>query len=82
MIIAGQDVVHIGPEGAIGLLHDPAQQGQHLVFAPVVAREGVATRVVKDGIVGVEAHRLRDVTARQGINWLTGLASVALNLRP
>ena len=67
VVIACQDVMHLRTEGALRQRHDLAHEPEHLVLPPVLAREGIPARIMKQDLVAVEAHRRRDVATRQGV---------------
>src|SRR6266540_4287163 len=51
MLVVGQDVVELHPEGAPGALHRLGEEAEDRVHAAMVTREGTPARCMPDGVL-------------------------------
>ena len=64
--VVGEQIVHLGAEGAGGLVGQRPEQRQHLLFAAVVPRQRIATGHVPDDVVGEQFTEPNQVAGGEG----------------
>jgi len=57
VLVGGQQVVDLGPEGPPGAFAEGPEQADHRVESLVVAGGGVAARLVEDHVVGEQGSQ-------------------------
>ena len=64
--VVGEQIVHLGAEGAGGLVGQRPEQREHLLFAAVVPRQRIATGHVPDDAVGEQFTEPNQVAGGEG----------------
>src|SRR6266568_4614870 len=67
MLVVGQDVVELHPEGAPGALHRLGEEAEDRVHAAMVTREGTPARRMPDGVLIKELAEGVNITLRERV---------------